>query len=95
MKAFYLEIYPVLDVKLDETEAERFPLLWNYLFDEVINQYLLGWLDSYVDFITIIEFTIVQHQKSIRNTNPSRICNSEFAGPGGDLDGCRLPHGCS
>ena len=37
MKAFYLEIYPVLDVKLDETEAERFPLLWNYLFDEVIN----------------------------------------------------------
>ena len=37
MKAFYLEIYPVLDEKLDETEAERFPLLWNYLFDEVIN----------------------------------------------------------
>ena len=39
MKTYYLEIYPHLEKKLEEVETERFPLLWDYLFDRVINQY--------------------------------------------------------
>ena len=39
MKTYYLKIYPHLEKKLEELEPERFPLLWDYLFDRVINQY--------------------------------------------------------
>ena len=59
-KTYYLEIYPHLEKKLEELEPERFPLLWDYLFDRVINQYWLGF-----DFLLIWKDIAILHSQAL------------------------------
>ena len=55
-----MEIYQLLDKKLDEVEPERFPILWNYLFDQAINQYWLGF-----DFLLIWNDIAILHWQAL------------------------------